>query len=352
MTRKTTDNFAENKPSFGYSLMFSSASILGITITTGIVFFVMWYFSIDKTIMLQNISVIKIFLLTLLIGTIITMILRRIFISPLIKLAQGMNKVASGDFSVRLECDDRRSDLKGIYASFNKMTKELSLTETLQTDFISNVSHEFKTPLGAIQGYASLLQESDISADKQRIYVDKIIFNTHRLSELVGNVLLLSKAEPDRIKNNLRYYRLDEQIRQSLLALESKWEPKEIVFDIELDEISYIGPEALMSHVWTNLIDNAVKFSFHGGNISLSLWEKNSCIHFRINNRGISIPENSLDRIFSKFYQCDTSHKSEGNGLGLPLAKMIVDACGGEIKVSSHPDTGTTFDVIIPTKIS
>ncbi len=336
------------KRHIGYSLMFSSASVIGITLTTGLVFFVMWYFSKDNMIMLQNMSVLKIFVLTLMLGIIITFALRRIFISPLIKLVDAMNKVAGGDFSIRLDSKCKRSDLTEVYTSFNTMVNELSNTDTLQTDFISNVSHEFKTPINAIEGYASLLQDSSLSQQEQSTYIDKIIFNTRRLSELVGNVLLLSKVSSQNIQPKFTHYRLDEQIRQALLALESKWEEKNIDFDIELDVIEYYGMENLMGHVWTNLIDNAVKFSNKGGPIEIRLSSLEDSAYFTIRNFGTIIPEENLNKIFTKFYQCDTSRKSEGNGLGLPLAKRIVEEAKGFITAESDPENGTLFKVTLP----
>jgi len=259
-----------------------------------------------------------------------------------------MNKVAAGDFSIRLDCDSRQDDLTEVYSSFNTMVNELSQTDTLQTDFISNVSHEFKTPINAIEGYASLLNDSTLSDEEQKIYVDKIIFNTKRLSDLVGNVLLLSKLSNSAVQATSSLYRLDEQIRQSILALESRWTAKSIDFDIDLDETEYCGSESTMAHVWLNLIDNAIKFSNNGGEVKIRLHNQNDKAVFTVTNNGISIPESSLDRIFTKFYQCDTSRKSEGNGLGLALVKMILDAAKGSIYVKSTDEAGTEFKVILP----
>jgi len=328
--------------------MFSGASIIGITFTTVFVFAIMMYFSIDNTISLRSSNVITVFVLTPLISAIITFTLRKIFFMPLIRLTEAMNKVAAGDFSIKLDCDVRQRDITKVYASFNTMVSELAQTETLQTDFISNVSHEFKTPINALEGYASLLQDSSLSPEEQSLYVDKIMFNTRRLSDLVGSVLLLSKVSNQKIQHKKNRYRLDEQIRYSVLALESKWEPKNIDFDIELEEIEYTGTEILIGHVWMNLIDNAVKFSDQGGAISIRLRRIDENAVFTVSNNGAYIPENALGRVFNKFYQCDTSRKSEGNGLGLPLAKMILNSFNGEIHVESSEHSGTKFTVTLP----
>ena len=347
---KTHKNL-NRKRHIGFSLLFSFALVLGTIMTTGLVFLVMWYFSNDNSIKLQNVSVLSIFVLTLVLGTFIMLALRRLFICPFIKLTDAMNKVAKGDFSIQLDCDSRQSDIIEIYTSFNTMVRELSQTDTLQTDFISNVSHEFKTPINAIEGYASLLQDSSLSGEEQSTYVDKIMFNTRRLSELVGNVLLLSKISNQSIQPKLSSYRLDEQVRQSILALESKWEKKDIEFDIELDDMVYTGMENLMGHVWTNLIDNAVKFSPVGGEILIRLEKEKNKARFIIKNAGPVIPEQSFEKVFTRFYQCDASRKSEGNGLGLALAKSIVDDSGGSICVQSSGPEGTVFEVLLPLAI-
>ena len=291
----------KHKIRIGFSLIFSSALVLGTLLTTGIVFFVMWYFSNDNIIRLQNISVVMIFILTLAVATFIMLTLRRVFICPLIKLTDAMNKVAKGDFSIQLDCESKQPDLVEIYNSFNTMVWELSQTDTLQTDFISSVSHEFKTPINAIEGYASLLQDSSLSEREQDTYVEKIIFNTHRLSELVGNMLLLSKISNQSMQPKLSTYRLDEQIRQSILALESKWAKKSIDFDVELDDVEYTGIQNLMIHVWTNLIDNAVKFSSPGTEIIIRLRKTGDCVNFEIKTKARLYPSITLKKSLRNF---------------------------------------------------
>ena len=263
------------------------------------------------------------------------------------KLGDAMCKVAGGDFTVRLDCTSKIRDVREVYGSFNTMVKELGNTETLQTDFVSNVSHEFKTPINAIEGYASLLQDSQLTDEQKNAYIDKIIFNTRRLSDLVGNILLLSKVNNQTISLKASTFRLDEQVRQSILALESKWEKKEIEFDIDLDEIEHTGYENLLSHVWLNLIDNAVKFSPQNGQIRIRLKQLAGSVTFSIWDNGLPIPEADIDRIFNKFYQGDNSHASEGNGLGLALVRKIVAAAHGTINVTSSEDAGTEFVVAL-----
>ena len=295
---------------------------------------------------------IRVLLISILSGAAIAVGLSKIFVSPMMKLGDAMRKVAGGDFSVRLDCSSRIRDVREVYGSFNTMVKELGNTETLQTDFVSNVSHEFKTPINAIEGYASLLQDSQLTDEQKNAYIDKIIFNTRRLSDLVGNILLLSKVNNQTISLKATTFRLDEQVRQSILALESKWEKKEIEFDIDLDEIEYTGYENLLSHVWLNLIDNAVKFSPQNGQIRIRLKQLDGSVTFSIWDNGLPIPEADIGRIFNKFYQGDNSHASEGNGLGLALVRKIVAAAHGTINVTSSEDAGTEFVVALPNSSS
>ena len=289
----------------------------------------------------------RVLLISILSGAAIAVGLSKIFVSPMMKLGDAMRKVAGGDFTVRLDCTSKIRDVREVYGSFNTMVKELGNTETLQTDFVSNVSHEFKTPINAIEGYASLLQGSQLTDEQKNAYIDKIIFNTRRLSDLVGNILLLSKVNNQTISLKASTFRLDEQVRQSILALESKWEKKEIEFDIDLDEIEHTGYENLLSHVWLNLIDNAVKFSPQNGQIRIRLKQLAGSVTFSIWDNGLPIPEADIDRIFNKFYQGDNSHASEGNGLGLALVRKIVAAAHGTINVTSSEDAGTEFVVAL-----
>ncbi len=333
---------------FNYGFIFSSAALVGSLLSTALAMFIVWLLNRRFGVWLGMPYTIRVLLICILSGAAIAVGLSKIFVSPMMKLGDAMRKVAGGDFSVRLDCTSRIRDVREVYDSFNTMVKELGNTETLQTDFVSNVSHEFKTPINAIEGYASLLQDNQLTDEQKNTYIDKIIFNTRRLSDLVGNILLLSKVNNQTISLKASTFRLDEQVRQSILALESKWEKKEIEFDIDLDEIEYTGYENLLSHVWLNLIDNAVKFSPQNGQIRIRLKQLDGSVTFSIWDNGLPIPEADIDRIFNKFYQADNSHASEGNGLGLALVRKIVSAEQGAISVSSSEDAGTEFIVTLP----
>ena len=287
-------------------------------------------------------------LLSVLIGGVITNYITRTFIDPITKLGQAMKAVAGGDFQVNAVCSSKLKDVRDIYDSFNRMVKELGTTETLQTDFISSVSHEFKTPINAIEGYASLLQDHQQTQEEQEAYIEKILFNTRRLSTLTGNILLLSKINNQSIKPQSTVFRLDEQVRQAILALEQKWEEKEIQFDVDLDKVTYSGYEKLLIHIWTNLIDNAIKFDPQGGLIKLRLQHQADGILFTIEDNGPGIPPEEQERVFHKFYQSDNSRKMDGNGLGLSLAKQIIALSDGTIRVDNLQKGGCRFTVWLP----
>ena len=304
------------------------------------------YIPLDSTLTL----VIALVIISLLIGVFVTSLLSAQFFAPIRKLARAMEQVADGDFSVRLEDQSSSKEIMEVYSGFNLMAHELSATEILQTDFVSNVSHEFKTPINAIEGYATLLEGCDDLTAEQREYVEKIAFNTSRLSSLVGSILLLSKLENRQIPTGQSRYRLDEQIRQSIVALEPAWAAKDIEFDVELERVEYTGSEAMMRHVWDNLISNAVKFNPHGGLVRIRLEKKGRQIRFVIDDCGPGINEEARKRIFDKFYQADSSHKDEGNGLGLALVKRILIFEKGDITVENIPGGGCRFTVLLKMK--
>ena len=281
------------------------------------------------------------------IGVAVTNHMTKMLIDPIAKLRSAMREVADGDFKVEAKCESRIQDVQDIYDSFNSMVRELSTTETLQTDFISDVSHEFKTPINAIEGYASLL-EGEPSPEEQRAYVEKILFNTRRLSALTGNILLLSKLSNQSILPQKTQFRLDEQIRQAIVALEQMWSEKELGFEAELAETPFFGYESLLPHVWTNLIGNAVKFSPKGGEIRIKMMRTEGAVVFTIEDDGPGIVPGDEEHIFTKFYQSESSHGMEGNGLGLALVRQIVEMSGGSVDVQNLEVGGCRFTVRLP----
>ena len=285
-------------------------------------------------------------LIGLMVGGGLTQFMGRVFFEPINKLGDAMNRVAEGDFSVSLEEKNSSPEIANIYDKFNLMVKELNATEVLQTDFVSNVSHEFKTPINAIEGYATLLQDGEgLSPDEQEQYVDKILFNTQRLSSLVGNILLLSRIDNQAIPHKGAPFRLDEQIRQAIVLLEPEWVKKDIEFDVEMEDITIEGNENLLFHVWNNLIGNAIKFDPPNGLINIKLHKSGGKAVFQIEDSGPGISDEGLKHIFDKFYQEDSSHKQEGNGLGLALAGRIVSLHGGSVSATNLPGGGCRFTV-------
>lgn len=283
----------------------------------------------------------------LLVGILVTGLLSRYFFDPVKKLRVAMDKVAEGDLTVRLEERSSSREIMEIYTGFNLMVHELSATEILQTDFVSNVSHEFKTPISAIEGYATLLEDGEELSAEQREYVQKILFNTRRLSTLVGSILLLSRLENQQIPARRSQFRLDEQIRQSIVAQETAWVRKELELDVELDRVTYRGNEEMMRHVWDNLISNAIKFSPQGGELRIRLTYRGKDPVFLVEDQGPGLSEDAQKHIFDKFYQADSSHKQEGHGLGLALTKRILTIEKGFVMGENLPEGGCRFTVIL-----
>ena len=263
-------------------------------------------------------------------ATVVNVLLLR----PVVRLSRAMKQVASGNFAVRLTTNSVINEIADSYDSFNRMVEALGETETLQTDFVSNVSHEIKTPVSAIEGYTTLLQSTDVSPE-QAGYIERILLNTRRLSTLVGNILLLSKVSNHTMPMKQTCYRLDEQIRQAIVLLEAQWSPKQLDFDADLAEVTWRGPETLMLHVRTNLLSNAVKFSPQHGLIAVTLKQTDGRFEIAITDQGPGIPQEEQERIYRRFYQVDSSHQQEGNGLGLALCKQILDDCGGNSRRKS-----------------
>lgn len=291
-------------------------------------------------------TIVWMLLLSIAMGLVLSLIFSRMFVRPITRLSRAMQQVAQGDFSVRLDHAGHFGEMRQSYENFNTMTKALGTIETLQSDFVSNVSHEFKTPLSAIEGYAMLLQDAEDPA-QQREYVDRILMSTHRLGDLVNSILLLSKIENQSIPAEPVAYRLDEQLRQALLLHERQWTEKDIELDVDLAPVTYTGPQALLLHVWSNLIDNAVKFDPPGGLLQLRLRQQDGAITVEVRDSGVGMTEEQMAHIFDRFYQADGSHQSEGNGLGLALVKRILEAAGGDIAVESAPGEGSRFTVTL-----
>lgn len=266
----------------------------------------------------------------------------------ILSFSNAAKEIAKGNFNIALDENIPVVELKDMAHNFNIMAKELSKAEMLSSDFIVNVSHEFKTPISAIEGYATLLQRKDLSEEKRVEYTRRILHNTSRLSRLTENILLLSKLEHQDTALTKEMYCLDEQLREAILLYEPQWTAKSISLDIELDRADYSGNRDLLAEVWQNLLGNAIKFTPQGGKIRIRLKRSISGITVSIEDNGIGMSEEVMERIYEKFYQGDTSHSTPGNGLGLSLVKKIVDLHGGTVRAASHPGKGTVFTVVLP----
>ena len=279
--------------------------LVSILISFGISKLLEWLLPTSTSIPL----LIQLNIFSLVIALLATHFLSKMFFDPIKELRLGMQKIADGNFDTRLETKSSSEEIQELFAGFNMMAGELGATEILQTDFVSNVSHEFKTPINAIEGYTMLLQSTENIDETENEYIEKILFNTRRLSSLVSNILLLSKLENQSIQTHREKYALDEQIREDILALESLWEPKDIEFDVDLDAVRYYGNKNVLHHVWSNLLSNAIKFSPNSGTIKMRLYKENEKIVFLIEDNGPGLSEEAKKHLFDKFYQADPSHK-------------------------------------------
>ena len=290
----------------------------------------------------------NVLLLTLLFGT-IDRIRRKLMVDRPVKLiTQATERIMQGDFSVRVR-PMHGAGMEGfnqIGMAINAMAKELSGTETLRTDFIANVSHELKTPLAVMQNYGTLLQQPGLPEEKRIEYAKSVTDACRRLASLITNILKLNKLENQQIFPSVTEYDLSEQLCESLLQFESVWEKKGIEVDADIAEnIRVQADSELLSLVWNNLLSNAFKFTENGGTVSVMLSADDYCATVKISDTGCGMTPEVGAHIFEKFYQGDTSHSTQGNGLGLALVKRVVDILRGEITVERGCGEGSTFTV-------
>ncbi len=287
---------------------------------------------------------------SIIIGTLLLFIIGNTVLKPLSVLIKATKRVAGGDYTVRLEIGwiekHTIKELRELIRDFNDMTEELRNTELFRKDFISSFSHEFKTPLASIRGFARQLYEGDLTLEQQREFSKIILDETEYLSVLSQNTLLMTSLDNKDIITEKTTFSLDEQLRGCMIRLEPQWSEKDIEIDMEgLEDINFFWNEQLLAHVWNNLFDNAVKFTPEGGLIRVSCKRENGFVTVVVADSGCGIAEDALPHIFEKFYQADSSHATKGNGLGLPLVRRIVELGGGTVEVSSEIGRGTMFTV-------
>ena len=268
---------------------------------------------------------------------------------PVKRILGGMEKMMQGDFTTQISYirgENSGNEFDAIIKGLNHMAEELSGVETLRTDFISNVSHELKTPLAVIQNYGTILQNQEISRKEQQEYARAITEQTRKLSALITNILKLNRLENQQIFPEKKEYNLTEQICECLLGFEQTWEKKELEIETDMEEDLLICQDAeLLSLVWNNLFSNAVKFCREQGKVAVSVKKEEDSVLVSVSDEGCGISPEVGAHIFEKFYQGDTSHATQGNGLGLALVKRVIDIVGGDIHVQSVPGEGTTFRV-------
>ena len=262
---------------------------------------------------------------------------------------EGAQKVMDGDFSTRIkQVRGAENGFNAIIDYFNRMVQELSGMETLRTDFIANVSHELKTPLAVIQNYGSLLQQPNLSEEERKDYARTVTNAARRLASLITNILKLNKLENQQIYPATVKFDLSEQLCECLLGFEDAWEAKNLEIETEIEDGILVDSDPeLLSLVWNNLFSNAIKFTEDGGTVGLKVYRDGSHAVIEVSDTGCGISLEVGAHIFEKFYQGDTSHATQGNGLGLALVKRVVDIIGGEISVSSVQGKGSTFTVKI-----
>lgn len=275
--------------------------------------------------------------ISLIVGAGLSALAVRIPLKPINWLIDQMNRLAAGDFQARVHFGKKVDMIPAFYQvedSFNKMARELGDTEMLRRDFIDNFSHEFKTPIVSIAGFAKLLQRADLDEEQRREYIDAIVEESRRLSDMATNVLKLTKVENQSILTGVTRYNLSEQLRSAVLLLENQWTAKHLELDMDFPEVEISANEDMLQEVWINLLQNAVKYSPDYGPLQVRIQEESQAVRVTVANSG-EIAEEHLSRIFQKFYQADRSHFSAGNGVGLAIVKRIVELHGGTVRAQS-----------------
>lgn len=331
-----------------FSISIFIINIITTAITGGLIYFLFYIGILDDENIKHNMVIPIITLMScVIIGIIVSTISSKIMLKRIRQFIEATGKLSRGDFSTRLNIK-YPPEFKVLSKNFNKMAEELGRMEVLRTDFINNFSHEFKTPIISIKGFAQILKDDDLPKEEREEYLDIIIEESQRLTYLANNVLNLSKVEGQAILTDKQKFNVGEQIRQTVLLLEPKFNEKNIILDINIDDCTLLGNKEMLNQVWLNLLGNCIKFTNKNGIVSVNVKRKENNVIISFSDNGIGISEDAISKIFDKFYQEDVSHATKGNGLGLTIVKKIVELHLGTIVCKSIVSKGTKFIITLP----
>lgn len=323
-------------------LVFAIFSITMLLVTIGT--FLLSYFGIVDNRRLERFPLFLFTIISIILGTVLSIILSHLPLAPIKEIMSAIDQIADGDYSVRLHLRGPE-EFRELSDKFNHMAEEISSVEMLRSDFVNNFSHEFKTPIVSIRGFAKALKWDDLCAEEREEYLNIIISESERLADLSTNVLYLSKIEQQVILTDKRHFNLSEQLRLVIALLDKKLSEKHIQVHFDCEEFSFIGNEEMLRQVWINLMDNAIKYSPAYGVIDIQIKQINGNTSISISNQGEKIPPETAAHIFEKFYQGDTSHTTKGNGLGLAIVKRISQLHGGIVSLNQSEPNRIVFEV-------
>ena len=334
---------SEKKGRVALTILVTACIAVTMLIAVSVAFFVVSYFLMNDMIpstvagISKHDAALKIMLImTMIVGVSLAAFLTRNLLIYVNRIINRMNQLASGDYSARLSYGKPiclHPTVIEIVSSFNRMAEELEKTENLRMDFINNLSHEFKTPIVSIAGFAKILKKENLTEEQRKEYLDIIEEEAKRLADMASNVLNMTKIESQTILTGITKFNFSEQIRSSVLLLEEKWIRKNLEFDLEFEEYDIKANEELLKEVWINLIDNAIKFSPENETIYIQIEAMKEEFCVIISNKGNEITEEIQKKMFHKFYQADESHATEGNGIGLAIVKRVVELHKGQVNV-------------------
>ena len=330
-----------------------------ILIITGFISFILLYLILKNygsigVAQIRRVPILLIIIATIVaiaVGTLVTIIISKTVLKPLQQVINATKEIGQGNFNYTIPetnlINNKKTEITELISSFNVMTQQLASIELFKNDFINNFSHEFKTPISSIIGFAEELERDDITKEERKLYLSIIISESKRLANLSSNILLLTKLENQMIITNKKTFSLDEQIRNTILMMQDDWKNKNVNLELSLEAVEYYGNPELIKQIWINLINNAIKFTDENGTIKINLKTDDTKIIVVIEDNGIGMEQEIIKHIFDKFYQGDASRATKGKGLGLSLVKKIVDLSKGTIEVKSKIDQGTTFTIYL-----